>query len=160
MGIGGIGAAGRQSTFPGASGRSCSFTRGAALFGNLFVQALNARVWEWYQQRQDYTRELDAREFNRKSLAMDYEYLEDTHVQELRTRALARSYFGIRGWMLVQFKTLFQSRRGCTGSCGMRRRSIIPSLFLLRLSPCIEMYSSVWYELKRRLQHRSVVRLL
>ena len=59
------------------------------------------RAREWCNQKMDYTRQLDEEQLNRQSLSMDYEYLEDTGVQELRTRALARSYYGIRGWLLL-----------------------------------------------------------
>lgn len=73
----------------------------AAFTVRLIVRIIEMRASEWMGQKQDYTRELDERELNRKSLVMDYECLEDTGVQELRNRALARSFYGIRGWMLL-----------------------------------------------------------
>lgn len=73
----------------------------------LFCQILHSRAEEWFNQKLDYTRALDEEQLNRQSLFMDYEYLEDTDVQELRTRALARSYYGIRGWLLLQTRAFF-----------------------------------------------------
>lgn len=70
---------------------------------------LLSRATEWFNQKLDYTKELDARELNKKSLSMDYEYLEDTQVQELRVRAFQRSYFGIRGWLLLQTNELLKN---------------------------------------------------
>lgn len=35
---------------------------------------------------------------------MDYECLEDTFVQDLRSRPLAKSFYGIRGWYLMMFR--------------------------------------------------------
>lgn len=76
----------------------------SALAVQLLSQLMCSRMTEWFNQKLDYTRELDEEQLNRMSLFMDYEYLEDTGVQELRTRALARSFFGIRGWLLLQTK--------------------------------------------------------
>lgn len=78
-----------------------------ALTIKLFLQILHSRAEEWFNQKLDYTRVLDEEQLNRQSLSMDYEYLEDTDVQELRTRALARSFYGIRGWLLLQTKDFF-----------------------------------------------------
>lgn len=78
-----------------------------ALTIKLFFQILHSRAEEWFNQKQDYTKVLDEEQLNRQSLSMDYEYLEDTDVQELRTRALARSFYGIRGWLLLQTKDFF-----------------------------------------------------
>lgn len=66
----------------------------------LICRLLEARATESFNQKLDYTKDLESRELNRQALSMDYEYLEDTHVQELRSRAFAKSYFGIRGWFL------------------------------------------------------------
>lgn len=83
------------------------FYAAAALTVKLFCQILHSRAEEWFHQKQDYTKALDEEQLNLQSLSMDYEYLEDTAVQELRTRALARSYYGIRGWLLLQTEDFF-----------------------------------------------------
>lgn len=64
----------------------------AALALKLLVQIFCSRLGEWFNQKMDYTRELDEEQLNRQSLFMDYEYLEDTSIQELRTRLLGRSF--------------------------------------------------------------------
>ena len=83
---------------------SLLFYTACALGLKLLLRVACSRMGEWFNQKLDYTRQLDEEQLNRQSLSMDYEYLEDTHVQELRTRALARSYYGIRGWLLLQVR--------------------------------------------------------
>ncbi len=74
--------------------------------GGCICSIVNARASEYFEQKQEYTKDLEALELNRKSLYMDYEYLEDTHVQDLRSRAFAKSYYGIRGWYLIVFRNI------------------------------------------------------
>lgn len=71
------------------------------LFLNLIVSVIESRARQSFNQVNEYMRELEAFGLNRKSLVMDYEYLEDIHVQELRTRGLAMGMFlGVTGWTL------------------------------------------------------------
>ena len=93
--------------YRGENWETLLFYTAVALTIKLFFQILHSRVEEWFNQKLDYTRILDEEQLNRQSLSMDYEYLEDTDVQELRTRALARSFYGIRGWLLLQTKAFF-----------------------------------------------------
>lgn len=67
---------------------------------------ISSRMSESFNQKQDYTCDLECREMNRKSLTMDYECLEDTFVQDLRSRSFAKSYFGIRGWYLMMLRSI------------------------------------------------------
>ena len=62
------------------------------LGGSALCTMIAARAGEYLDQKQAYTRDLDAQVLNRKSLHMDYEYLEDTHVQDLRSRAFAKDH--------------------------------------------------------------------
>lgn len=136
----------------------------------LAVRILESRGKEWFGQKQDYTRELDEREFNRKSLVMDYECLEDTYVQELRNRALARSYYGIRGWtlmilgtffrsvlsvviaLIIVFPLIFTQKNGSTGGAG----SIWSSVLMLFIMGLI-----VWADYKRGIHYtRKAERML
>lgn len=71
------------------------------LLGILLCSLLQSRATETLNQTKAYTKTLEAGPMNHKSLSMDYEYLEDTHVQELRSRAFSKSYYGIRGWYIV-----------------------------------------------------------
>ena len=67
---------------------------------------ISSRMSESFNQKQDYTCDLECREMNGKSLTMDYECLEDTFVQDLRSRSFAKSYFGIRGWYLMMLRSI------------------------------------------------------
>ena len=40
---------------------------------------------------------------------MDYEYLEETHVQEVRFRAYTKSFYGVAGWMIYMFYQLLDT---------------------------------------------------
>ena len=76
------------------------------VLGLCLCSIIESRASESLEQKQDYTKDLESKELNRKGLAMDYEYLEDTHVQDLRSRAFAKSYYGIRGWYLVLLRSI------------------------------------------------------
>lgn len=78
------------------------------LLSILACSLIEARTLESFTQTRDYTKTLEARPMNEKSLFMDYEYLEDTHVQELRSRAFSKSYYGIRGYYLILLQSLFK----------------------------------------------------
>lgn len=64
------------------------------------------RANESLEQKQDYTKDLEAILMNRKAVSMDYEYLEEAHVRNLRSRAFAKSYYGIRGWYLIVLRNI------------------------------------------------------
>ena len=55
---------------------------------------VSSRMSEYFEQKQDYTCDLECRELNKKSLSMDYECLEDTFVQDLRSRSFFRKICG------------------------------------------------------------------
>ena len=67
---------------------------------------ISSRMSESFNQKQDYTCDLECREMNWKSLSMDYECLEDTFVQDLRSRSFAKSFYGIRGWYLMMLRSI------------------------------------------------------
>lgn len=69
--------------------------------GTLLCTVLNSRTRENFNRVRDAAKDKEAGDMNRKSLAMDYEYLEDTRVQELRSRTFAKSRFGVKGWFLL-----------------------------------------------------------
>lgn len=66
----------------------------------LFCRLLGAGATERFNRKLNYTKDLESRELNRQALSMDYEHLENIHVQELRSRAMAKSALGIRGWFV------------------------------------------------------------
>lgn len=74
------------------------------LLGTLFCTVLSSRMTENFHRVRDLAKDLEAGDMNRKSLFMDYEHLEDVHVQELRSRVFAKSRFGVRGWFLLCFQ--------------------------------------------------------
>ena len=76
------------------------------VFSIFICTIISSRMSESFNQKQDYTCDLECREMNRKSLSMDYECLEDTFVQDLRSRSFAKSYFGIRGWYLMMLRSI------------------------------------------------------
>ncbi len=73
---------------------------GLLLAGMLLCRLAGAWAYESFKRKIDYTKDLEAMELNRQAFSIDYEYLEDIHVQELRSRAMAKSALGIRGWFL------------------------------------------------------------
>ena len=60
------------------------------VLGIFVCTVISSRMSESFNQKQDYTCDLECREMNRKSLSMDYECLEDTFVQDLRSRSFAK----------------------------------------------------------------------
>ena len=78
-----------------------------ALGSNMIIRVVEARVRERYNQRNEYIKEIEARELNKKALSMDYEYLEEPHVQELRFKSQAEgNYIGMVGWLLYRLEEL------------------------------------------------------
>lgn len=52
---------------------------------------------EKFNQKLEKPKEFCTFPLNKKALTMDYEHLEDTHVQELRFRSFTKSYYGVAG---------------------------------------------------------------
>lgn len=80
-----------------------------ALFVNMLLQMLQAWTRESFNRKNEYIKEIEAGYLNEKALKMDYEYLEDFHVQELRFRGQNHSSLGTVGWMLYQLEFLITS---------------------------------------------------
>ncbi len=59
-----------------------------------------ARSSESFWQKLENPKEFGTAPLNKKALTMDYEYLEETTVQELRFRSFTKSYFGVSGWLI------------------------------------------------------------
>ena len=78
-----------------------------ALGSNMALRIVESRVREKYNQKNEYIKEIEGRALNRKSLTIDYEYLEDPRVQELRFRSQAEgNYIGLVGWLVYRFEEL------------------------------------------------------
>lgn len=76
----------------------------AILLGILICTVIDSRTTENFHRNRDLAKDLESGEMNRKSLFMDYEYMEDAYVQELRSRVFGKSRFGVRGWFLLCFQ--------------------------------------------------------
>lgn len=79
------------------------------LLGTLFCNIVGAGATESFNRTRDSAKDMEAEDMNRKSLFMDYENLENTHVQELRSRVFAKSRFGVRGWFLLALQWALRS---------------------------------------------------
>ncbi len=66
-------------------------------------------VQEKFNRKMEKPQEFCVLPLNEKALEMDYEYLEDTHVQELRFRSFTKSYYGVGGWLLQNIYSLTES---------------------------------------------------
>ena len=78
---------------------------GLALGGNLILRLAESRIREQYNQKNEYIKEIEARTIDRKALTMDYEYLENLRVQELRFRSQAEgNYIGTAGWLIFRLE--------------------------------------------------------
>ena len=78
-----------------------------ALGSNVFLRVIESRCRERYNQKNEYIKEIEARVLNRKALNMDYKYLENPKVQELRFKSQAEgNYIGTVGWLLYRFEQL------------------------------------------------------
>lgn len=80
-----------------------------ALLVNMLLQMLQAWTRESFNRKNEYIKEIEAGYLNEKALKMDYEYLEDFHVQELRFRGQNHSSLGTVGWMLYHLEFLITS---------------------------------------------------
>ncbi len=74
---------------------------GACVGGKLVLEVLQSRLGESFRKKlENYPKEFASRDLNRKALTMDYEYLEDAHVQDIRFRSFQKSFYGVGGWLM------------------------------------------------------------
>ena len=86
------------------------FSLALLCFGvNAFLRIIESRARQWINQKWETMKEIESRNFNKKSLSMDYEYLEDLKVQGLRFRGQEQSGIGITGWVMGEMEDLFKS---------------------------------------------------
>ena len=77
---------------------------------NGLLSIIESRARQWFNQKNEYLKEIESRAFNDKSLRMDYEYLEDLKVQGLRFRGQEQySSLGIVGHLLYEAEFLIKS---------------------------------------------------
>jgi len=70
---------------------------------------VEGRCREWFNQKNEFFKELEAPMFSSKSVKMDYEYLEDNHVQDIRFHSFNNSYFGTVGFLLYQIDLIWSA---------------------------------------------------
>lgn len=76
-----------------------------AAFGIRFAGgSISCACRQYYNRKFEYIREIQDGWLNRKGFTMDYEYLEDVKVQELRTRG-EKSWTGVAGWAMYQYES-------------------------------------------------------
>ena len=73
------------------------------------AQCLCNFCYENYNKKLENPKEFCAKPYNIKALNMDYEHLEDTHVQEVRFRAFSKSFYGVAGWFLYTLYNLLET---------------------------------------------------
>ena len=102
LGMGGL----LDGAYAGAGAKKLFMYAFGILLGTLVCRLVRDRAGESFWQKLDYTKDLESKGMNAKSLTMDYEYLEEVRVQELRSRAFSKSFFGIQGWFLWHFRDI------------------------------------------------------
>lgn len=95
-----------------------------ALGLQLFMQWTNDAARQYFNQKMEYMSELENGWMNRKAFTMDYEYLEDVHVQELRSRG-ERTWQGVCSYLLYQFEMILTALIGIIGAIVI----LLPLLF-------------------------------
>lgn len=94
-----------DAVYAGVELRQLLMYVGITLGGNLLLRLMESWLRERYNQKNEYIKEIEAWTINQKSLKMDYEYLEDLRVQELRFRSQAEgNYIGTAGWLIFRLE--------------------------------------------------------
>ncbi|HBA46295.1 MAG TPA: hypothetical protein DCZ91_00530 [Lachnospiraceae bacterium] len=80
-----------------------------AAFGIQFISgSISCACRQYYNRKFEYIHEIEGEWLNRKGFTMDYEYLEDVKVQELRTRG-ETAWAGVAGWAMYQYESCLSS---------------------------------------------------
>lgn len=76
-----------------------------AAFGLQFIcGSVSSACRQYYNRKFEYIHEIEGEWLNQKGFTMDYEYLEDVAVQELRTRG-EEAWAGVAGWAMYQYES-------------------------------------------------------
>ncbi|MGN0167074.1 MAG: ABC transporter ATP-binding protein [Acetatifactor sp.] len=96
-----------DAVYQGTDMRTLLQYAAAALGGNMVLRLVEMRLREWFNRKNEYIKEIEARPLNRKSLSIDYEYLEEPEIQKLRSRSQAEgNYIGLVGWLLYRIEQI------------------------------------------------------
>lgn len=75
---------------------------GAAIGTKFVLEVLQSRLSESFKKKlENFPKEFASRDLNQKALTMDYEYLEDAHVRDIRYRSFQKSFYGVGGWLMM-----------------------------------------------------------
>ncbi len=100
-------------TLQGTNIKSIVYIIAAAISIKLILGIAESRLRESFNIKlANYPKEFGSRELNKKALTMDYEYLEDAHVQDIRFRAFQNSFYGVGGWLMVQLAEFVEIAAG------------------------------------------------
>lgn len=86
-----------------------------ALGLQLFIQWTDNAARQYYNQKLEYLSEIENGWLNRRAFTMDYEYLEDVHVQELRSRG-ERTWQGVCASLLYHLDMILTAAIGIIGA--------------------------------------------
>lgn len=81
----------------------------------LFAQWTADASRQYYNQKLEYLSEIENGWLNRRAFTMDYEYLEDVHVQELRSRG-ERTWQGVCASLMYHFDMILTAAIGIIGA--------------------------------------------
>lgn len=74
------------------------------------INLISSYFQELYSKKlEEYPKEFASRELINKALNMNYKYLEDSHIQDIRFRAFQHSFYGVGGWLLIQLRDLVRN---------------------------------------------------
>lgn len=86
-----------------------------ALGLQLFMHWTDNAARQYYNQKLEYLSEIENGWLNRRAFTMDYEYLEDVHVQELRSRG-ERTWQGVCASLTYHFDMILTAAIGIIGA--------------------------------------------
>lgn len=115
---------------------------GGALCIQMLIDIAQAYTYEEYAKTKDRPHEFGMMPWNEQALSMDYEHLEDTHVQELRFRTFTKLYNGIATELLYEVILLMEMIMSMMISVG-----IIFPVFMTRGNATGSFVDSVWFSL-------------
>ena len=114
---------------------------GTAIGVKFVLEALQSRFQEsFYKKLENYPKEFASRDLNQKALTMDYEYLEDAHVQDIRFRSFQKSFYGVGGWLMKLLYSLLKNSLSITISI-----CIVAPMFQAVYIERYSFISSAWF---------------
>lgn len=111
-----------------------------AVVSKFVLDTVRARLFESFNQKLENPKEFGTAPLNEKAMTMDYEYLEETKVQELRFRAFTKSYYGVSGWLIYILYHVIEQ-----GALVLISLGIVMSLFVNNRPVSEGFIGSAWF---------------